>query len=77
MIRPSKEQLMAWHEDPAKWRWGIIYCHPEDKRLLPPKRIRALGWAINFANPRSILLVVAILVLLICLVRLIARYLPS
>ncbi len=51
--------------DPSKYFLGIFYFNKEDKRLLPPKRIAALGWTINFANPWSILLVLAIIGLMI------------
>ncbi|TCN53922.1 DUF5808 domain-containing protein [Flavobacterium circumlabens] len=27
-----------------------FYYNPKDKRLFPPKRIKQLGWTINFAN---------------------------
>ena len=50
-----------WHKDPANWKFGIFYYNPEDDRLFPPKRLRYLGWTVNFANPLSILMFVAIL----------------
>ena len=67
MNGPSNEQKQAWHRDPANWRFGVFYYNPADKRLLPPKRIRLMGWTINFANPRSIMLLVAILLAVVVL----------
>ncbi len=47
--------------DPSKWVWGIFYYNTEDKRLFPPKRVPAMGWTVNFANPYSVLVMVLIL----------------
>ena len=76
MTRPTKEQNAAWHADPANWRWGVFYFNPEDPRLLPPKRIRWMGWTINFANPRSVLFFVFLIPALLGLVWAIDRILP-
>lgn len=54
-----------WRNDPSKWIWGIFYFNRDDKRILPPKRIPAMGWTINFANPNSILLFVAIVAVIV------------
>lgn len=62
---PSKEQLRKWNQDPDNWIWGIFYFNHEDKRLMPPKRNRMMGWTINFANPFSIGLFVLILGMII------------
>jgi uncharacterized membrane protein len=77
MSTPSKEQRAAWHADPANWRLGVFYYNKQDPRLLPPKRIPALGWTINFANPRSILLLAVLLAAVLALVWLIERYVPG
>lgn len=52
---PSKETLEKWSKDPKNWIWGIFYYNPQDKRLLPPKRIAWMGNTVNFANTKSIL----------------------
>jgi uncharacterized membrane protein len=49
-----------WIENSKYWKLGIIYYNPEDKRLMPPKRVAAMGWTINFANPKSIAVVIAL-----------------
>lgn len=54
-MEPSKETKDNWRKDPSNWIWGIFYFNKEDKRLFPPKRIKELGWTINFGNPNSIL----------------------
>jgi uncharacterized membrane protein len=49
-----------WIENSKYWKFGFIYYNPEDKRLMPPKRVAAMGWTINFANPKSIAVVLAL-----------------
>lgn len=55
------ENQDKWQNDPDNWIWGIFYYNPEDSRLFPPKRIKQLGWTINFANPNSVFLVIVII----------------
>jgi uncharacterized membrane protein len=58
---PSKETLEKWHKDPNNWICGIFYYNKEDKRIFPPKRIEWTGWTVNFANPKSVLFMVGVL----------------
>ncbi|MEN2402398.1 DUF5808 domain-containing protein [Flavobacterium sp. MC2016-06] len=58
---PSEETKNRWHNDPNNWIWGIFYYNPEDKRIFPPKKIKELGWTINFANPNSLFIVFIII----------------
>ena len=51
MNKPSLEEL---HADPRHWKFGIFYICREDQRVLVPKRIRGLGWTINFARPSAL-----------------------
>lgn len=65
--KPDQENQNEWNNDPDNWIWGIFYYNPKDNRLFPPKRIKELGWTINFANPNSVfiaLIVIAILLIL-------------
>jgi uncharacterized membrane protein len=62
--KPSKDILEKWHKDPSNWICGIFYYNIEDKRIFPPKRMAWAGWTINFANPRSILFLVVIILFL-------------
>ncbi|KFF09599.1 MULTISPECIES: DUF5808 domain-containing protein [Flavobacterium] len=66
-MEPSKETKDKWHQDPSNWIWGIFYYNKEDKRILPPKRIKQLGWTINFANPNSVFFLVILLIVLFIL----------
>ena len=58
MKNPSKEQSEIWRKDRNNWKYGMFYYNPEDERLLPPKR---LGWTTNFANSKSVALLIAII----------------
>ncbi|WP_276135141.1 DUF5808 domain-containing protein [Polluticoccus soli] len=59
---PEIEDKQQNDQDDSKyWKWGIFYYNPNDKRLLPPKRNPMFGWTVNFANPFSILLMIAII----------------
>lgn len=58
METPQQKQ---WREDPNNWKWGMFYFNPEDKRLMPPKYIKEMGWTVNFANPKSILAMMVLL----------------
>ena len=64
-MESQKEKHKEWHKDPSNWKLGIFYYNKEDKRLFPPKRLKPMGWTINFANPKSILLFLGLIVLII------------
>ncbi len=72
--KPDRETLEKWSRDPKNWKMGFFYYNKEDKRLLPPKKIPAMGWTVNFANPYSIFLFVLILLICLCLPLLIACF---
>ena len=74
MKNPSKEQLEAWHKDPNNWKCGgLFYYNKEDERLFPPKRVAWMGWTVNFANPKSIGLLVVVLIAVYVLI----NFLPN
>ncbi|WP_433834011.1 DUF5808 domain-containing protein [Flavobacterium anhuiense] len=63
---PSEQEKNNWQNDPKYWIWGLFYYNPEDNRMFPPKKIKEMGWTINFANLNSIFLcIIMILVLMI------------
>ena len=39
------------HSDPGNWVGGFLYFCKQDRRILVPKRLRGLGWTLNFARP--------------------------
>ena len=60
--KPSKETLENWHRDPNNWKWGVFYYNTEDPRLMPPKRIPAMGYTVNFGNKKSVLFFIMLIV---------------
>ena len=68
-LKPDKETLLRWHNDPSNWKWGMIYYNKEDKRLFPPKRIPIMGWTINFANKWSVVAMVVLILAIIGLMK--------
>jgi uncharacterized membrane protein len=57
MESPSKEILQSWHDDANNWKWGIFYFNPKDKRIFIDKPNPDFGTTLNFANPKSYLVV--------------------
>ena len=48
--RGTLEKLWS---DPANWRGIGIYSCKEDPRVLVPKRIKLMGWTLNFGHRRA------------------------
>lgn len=67
MKKPDKQTLEAWHQDPNNWKWKVFYYNKKDKRIFPPKRFKALGWTVNFANPISYIVLLLMIALVIAL----------
>jgi uncharacterized membrane protein len=65
MEHPSTETLEKWHKDPNNWKLGGIYYNKEDKRIFPPKRIKWMGWTVNFANTKSVLVFITVMVIVL------------
>ncbi|TDD95200.1 DUF5808 domain-containing protein [Flavobacterium cellulosilyticum] len=70
---PTDETSEKWRKDPNKWIWGIFYYNKEDKRIFPPKKIPWMGFTTNFANTKSVLSMIAFLLLAIFIVTMISR----
>ena len=51
--------------DPKYWILGILYFNKKDKRIFPPKRIKQMGWTVNFANPTSIFSLIAFITIIL------------
>lgn len=65
--KPSEEEKNNWQNDPSNWIWGLFYYNPKDKRMFPRKRIKEMGWTINFANTTSVFLCVIVILILMIL----------
>lgn len=68
-MKPDFDQFEndRMRNDPMNYKWGIFYFNPKDKRVIVPKRLKGMGWTLNFANFRSyvILILIGILALVI------------
>ena len=49
-------------DDPMNYKWGIFYFNRKDSRIVAPKRIRGMGWTLNFGNIYTYVLVILIIV---------------
>ncbi len=49
--------------DPNHWRAGMVYYCPEDPRVIVPRRLRWMGWTMNFAHPHVFLWLVLTIVI--------------
>lgn len=59
----TREETEARRRDPRNYRWGGIYYCKADPRAIVPRRLKWMGWTVNFARPSAIpitLLLVAI-----------------
>ncbi|ESU22198.1 hypothetical protein FEDK69T_21800 [Flavobacterium enshiense DK69] len=74
MENPDKETLDNWHKDPNNWKWGIFYYNPKDTRGMVPKKIEWMGWTINFANTKAVLLFFGMTLFFIFVVTLITNH---
>jgi uncharacterized membrane protein len=71
--KPNKETLEKWSKDPNNWVLGMFYYNKEDQRLMPPKRIAWMGWTINFANYKSVLLMIGMILFFVLIVSIIQK----
>lgn len=49
-------------------KWGL-YKNPDDSRVIVPKRVRSLGFTVNFARKETYLFLVVIVLVLVALFR--------
>lgn len=46
----NQTELDRISRDPNNWRLYFLYFCPADPRIIVPKRLRGLGWTLNFAR---------------------------
>ena len=59
----TREDIEACWRSPSNYKWGLIYYCKADPRAIVPRRLKWMGWTVNFARPSAIpitLLLVAI-----------------
>jgi Predicted membrane protein len=50
--------------DSRNWK-GMFYKNRRDYRIIVPKKNPAMGWTLNFANPYSYILLIAIILIVL------------
>jgi uncharacterized membrane protein len=66
----TREQIENCWKDRHNWKWRVYYCKA-DPRVIVPRRLKWMGWTVNFARPSAIpitLLLIALLVVPLLLV---------
>ncbi len=48
-------------DDRMNYKWGIFYFNRKDSRIVVPKRVRGMGWTLNFGNIYAYVLVILII----------------
>ena len=56
----TRDEIETCWKDHRNWKWGIYYCKT-DPRVIVPKRLKWMGWTINFARPSAIPVLVLLL----------------
>ncbi len=44
---------------------GVLYINRKDSRVIVPKRISGMGWTLNFGNPYTDVVIIAIIAIVI------------
>lgn len=57
-------------QDPTNYKGGIFYFNRKDRRILVPKRLKMMGWTLNFANIYTYILVLGIILVILIYTRL-------
>ncbi len=59
----EKEIFDSMRRNPKSWKGYFFYLNGNDSRIFVPKRIPGMGWTLNFANPYSYLILLAIIMI--------------
>lgn len=60
----TPEEIENCWEDPNSWRRYVYYCKA-DPRVIVPRRLKWLGWTLNFARPSAVPVLLGMMALLI------------
>ena len=52
-------------DNPEHWKWGVFYVNAKDDRVIVPKRIKSMGWTLNFAHPKAYMGFALIIIIII------------
>ena len=59
----TREEIEALWKDSRHWKWWVYYCKA-DPRAIVPKRLKWMGWTVNFARPSAMPVLLILLVIL-------------
>ena len=60
----TREELEACRRETENRKWGVYYCKA-DPRAIVPKRLKWMGWTINFARPSAILVLLVMIAIIV------------
>jgi uncharacterized membrane protein len=66
----DSSEYKKMESDPKNWVLGIVYFNRKDHRIFLSKRIKWLGFTLNFANPKAYFVVVGVGMLIYLLAQL-------
>ena len=58
MGKYDKEQIEKWHKDSKNWKLGVFYFNKKDSRIFVDKPNPNFGITLNFANPKSLVVII-------------------
>ena len=58
MVKSDKEQIEKWHKDSKNWKLGVFYFNKKDSRIFVDKPNPNFGITLNFANPKSLVVII-------------------
>jgi len=61
----NTNNLNRMENDPVNYKWGLFYFNPRDTRIIVSKRVKGLGWTLNFANLWSYVIITVLIGLVI------------
>jgi hypothetical protein len=64
----TREEIENCWNDPHNWKWHVYYCRA-DPRVIVPRRLKWMGWTVNFARPSAIPLVGLLVAVLVVPIR--------
>ena len=50
------------------WR-GVFYINKNDHRVIVPKQVKAFGWTLNWAHPKTFVALILIVLMAILLIQ--------
>jgi len=60
----TPEEIDTCWEDPNSWKQYVYYCKA-DPRVIVPRRLKWMGWTLNFARPSAVPVLLGMIALLI------------